>query len=156
MNLFVGYTSHGCELATKIRMMVRFLLTFLNFLFLIFDVGKPTQNLNMQPHGSETTKNSTTAIIIVVCVAFVVVVLGAIASWYCMFRRGKTRKDVNENESYGAPHYPAKRRDVLSSTSSSMSNCSTNPLLERHSIRYLKRQNSSLSHVSISHPLSYL
>ncbi|CAB3977038.1 fibroblast growth factor receptor 4-like, partial [Paramuricea clavata] len=103
---------------------------------------------NPPQETGETDQNSTLAIIIVVCVAAVTVLLGSGLAWYCIFRRDKTKKNAGDIEAYGAPPYPGKRRDPLSSTSSSMSNCSTNPLLERHSIRYLKRQNSSLSHVS--------
>ncbi|XP_028403293.1 fibroblast growth factor receptor 4-like [Dendronephthya gigantea] len=106
---------------------------------------------NKRPYynSEKTSGNSMTQVIaITVSVVVVAIAIGSVIAYLCIFKRGMFRQKARVIESYGAPPYPEKRRDVLSSTSSSMSNCSTNPLLAHHGMRYLKRQNSGLSHVS--------
>ena len=127
---------------------------FVPIIFSIFlDLAPIVTEFSRVPHKIKgAVQNSKTAIIIAVCVALAVIGLGSAFAWYFLFKRGNRKNNASTViEVYGPPPYPGKRRDILSSTSSSMSNCSTNPLLhERHqSVRYLKRQNSILSNVSL-------
>ncbi|XP_046850988.1 fibroblast growth factor receptor 4-like isoform X2 [Xenia sp. Carnegie-2017] len=102
--------------------------------------------LQQQPvEKDESVQSSRISLYIVVSVAAIVLVIGSIFAYLLIFKCKKHKKRVFSVAGYHPRNYPRKERDLLSSTSSSVSTSSTNPLLNNQRFR---RLDSGLSDVS--------
>ena len=103
--------------------------------------------LQQQPvEKDESVQSSRISLYIVVSVAAIVRVIGSIIAYLLIFKCKKHKKRVFSVAGYRPRNYPRKGRDLLSSTSSSVSTSSTNPLLNNQRFR---RHDSGLSDVSV-------
>ncbi|XP_046850980.1 fibroblast growth factor receptor 4-like [Xenia sp. Carnegie-2017] len=103
------------------------------------------ESVNTKESIQRSSSKSLKSLIILICSVVAAIFVGSVFLYFLIYKCKKHRKHRQGFAAYRVPINPANGRQMLSSTSSSISNRSTNPLLK--SSRHV-RLDSNLSHIS--------